>query len=112
MILAAIPILGSILDFLVNNVINLAGGVGAVFMALLVWLVKKYLVPFLDIEQHRRYAEYIATIADEVTDDLVRKYPDNKWLQYIDEAVDRVMEVCNIESEIARRAVSAALARK
>jgi hypothetical protein len=112
MITAFIPIIGSIFDFLINNVINLAGGVGAVFMALLAWLVKKYLIPFLDIERHRRYAGYIATIADEITDDLVRKYPDKRWLQFIDEAVDRVIEICDIQPEIARRAVSAALARK
>jgi hypothetical protein len=112
MYLVIIPILGSVFDFLINNIVNLAGGVGAILMTFLIWMVKKYLVPFLEIERHRRYARFIAVIADEVTDDLVRKYPDKNWIKYLDDAVDRVIEICDINREIARRAVSAAMMRK
>lgn len=112
MYLAIIPILGSVFDFLLDNFVNLAGGAGAVLMTFLTWMVKKYLVPFLEIERHRRYARFIASISDEVTDDLVRKYPDKSWIKYLDDAVDRVIEICDINREIARRAVSAAMARK
>jgi len=88
------------------------GGFGTIFLALVVWFARKYLVPFLQVENRRRYARYIAAIADEVTDDLVLKYPDRTWIKNIDEAVDKIISICNIDTEIARRAVSAALSRK
>lgn len=112
MFIAAIPILGSVFDFFVNNVISLAGGAGAIFLALAAWFTRKYLVPFLQMESRRRYAKYIAAIADEVTDDLVRRYPDKSWVKYIDEAVDKIISICKIDTEVARRAVSAAISRK
>jgi hypothetical protein len=112
MIIAVIPILSSVLEFIANNIISLAGGLGTIFMALIVWFAKHYLVPYLKVEKRRRYAEYIAVIADEVTDDLVRKYPDNNWLKKLDEAVDKIIDICGVDSEIAQRAVSAALSRK
>jgi hypothetical protein len=112
MITALIPIVGPVLEFIGNNVLQLAGGTGAVLMVVVTWLARKYLVPLLELEKRRRYARYIAIIADEVTDDLVRKYPDEAWLQYIDEAVDKIISVCHIDIEVARRATSAALARK
>ncbi|PKK83428.1 MAG: hypothetical protein CVT49_08390 [candidate division Zixibacteria bacterium HGW-Zixibacteria-1] len=105
-------ILVSFIDFMLNNILGIAGGIGAVFMALVVWLTRKYLVPFLVVEKRRRYARYISCIADEITDDLVRKYPDKEWVVYFDEAVDKVIEVCGIDTEVAGRAVSAALSRK
>ncbi|MEW5923767.1 MAG: hypothetical protein AB1746_07255 [Candidatus Zixiibacteriota bacterium] len=100
------------IDFVMNNIPGLAGGLGAVFLALITWLARKYLVPFLAVEKRRRYAGYISCIADEITDDLVRRYPDKEWIVYFDEAVDKVIEICNIDTEVAQRAVSAALSRK
>nr|MBN2276850.1 hypothetical protein [candidate division Zixibacteria bacterium] len=110
--IAVIPVLGSILEFITNNIIGLMGGLGTVIMTVIVWFAKKYLVPFLEIESRRRYAGYIAAIADEITDDLVRKYPGEEWIKYFDEAVDKIIDICAIDIEVARRAVSAALARK
>ncbi|MEP0827747.1 MAG: hypothetical protein HRF51_04430 [bacterium] len=112
MFIITIPILGSLWDFLLQNIFTLLGGLGTVFIALVVWFARKYLAPYLQVESRRRYAEYIAAIADEVTDDLVRKYPENEWVKRIDEAVDKIIEICGIDSEVARRATSAALARK
>lgn len=112
MILAFIPILSSILDFLTGNIIELAGGVGALVLAAIGWMAKKYLVPFLRDEGRRRYAEYIAVIADEVTDSLRQKYPGRSWAVYLDEAVDKIIDVCGIKAETARRAALAALSRK
>ena len=80
--------------------------------ALVTWFAKKYLVPWLQVERRRRYAEYIAVMADEITDDLIQRYPDNSWMKKLDEAVDKLIAICGIDPEIARRAVSAALSRK
>jgi hypothetical protein len=112
MILLAIPIIGSILDFLASNILGLAGGIGTVFLTLAAWMAKKHLVPFLVVEKRMRFAKYIACIADEITDDLVRKYPDKEWIVYFDEAVDKIIAVCGIDTDVAGRAISAALARK
>lgn len=112
MVLGFLGIFGSLLDFIVNNILSLAGGMGTVFMAVIIYLTKKYLAPYLMVESRRTYARYIASIADDLTDDLITRYPSNKYLGYIDEAVDKIIEICNIDEEIARRAVSAAFARK
>ncbi len=112
MIMAFIPIVGSVFDFIVGNIINLAGGVGAVFMAMIIWLTKKYLVPFVRVESRRRYAAYIAAIADEVTDELRQLYPNKSWTNYLDEAVDKIIDICDVKSDIAKRAASAAFSRK
>ncbi|MBN2227093.1 MAG: hypothetical protein JW763_06980 [candidate division Zixibacteria bacterium] len=95
-----------------DNLIDWLGGFGAVFMAVISVLAKRYLLPLLEIERRRRYATYIAAIADDVTDDLVQRYPDKEWLAYLDEAVDKIMEICEISPEVAERAAQAALARK
>jgi hypothetical protein len=112
MVPAFIPILGSVIEFLTNHLIGLLGGFGAVSLTLIMWFAKKYLVPYLKVEKRRRFAEYIAVIADDITDELIRKYPDKDWIKKIDEAVDKLIEICGIDTEVARRAISAALARK
>jgi hypothetical protein len=75
-------------------------------------LSRKYLIPFLVIGKRRKYAKWIAGIADEVTDDLRMRYPENEWLEHLDEAVDKVIEVCDISREIGRRVTQAAVSRK
>jgi hypothetical protein len=103
---------GSILDFIANNLLSLAGGIWAAVGFLVTWLAKQYLVPLLRVERNRRYARWIAAIADELTDDLKARYPGNKWISELDEAIDRIMEICGIEKAIAGRAIRAAVARK
>ena len=88
------------------------GGLGSLALALVSFLAKRYVVPFLTVARRRKYAEYIAAIADEVTDDLRARYPDRAWLAYLDEAVDTLIGVCGVSKDVARRAVMAATARK
>lgn len=74
--------------------------------------VRKYVLPFLTIGRRERYARYIARIADDVTDDLRGKYPEKEWLRHLDEAVDRLISICGIAPDVARRAVNASVVRK
>jgi hypothetical protein len=74
-------------------------------------LANKYLIPFLKVGKRKNYAGYIALIADEVTDDLRNRYPDNKWLEQLDRAIDQLIIICGISPEIAKRAISAAVNR-
>lgn len=112
MIALGIPLIGSILDFIAGNIINLAGGMGAIILIVVTWVTKMYLVPLLKMENRRRYAAYIAAIADEITDELRLKYPDKSWVVYLDEAVDKIIRICDIDQDVARRAISAAISRK
>jgi len=57
-------------------------------------------------------AEYVLLISDDVTDDMVAKYPDNKFWDIIDKSVDKIMEICGVPEEVAKRAAGASLKRK
>jgi len=103
---------GGFLQLFSDNPVAWLGGFGVVLMAVVTVLARRYLVPLLEIERRRRYATYIAAIADDVTDDLVQRYPDKEWVAYLDEAVDKIIEVCEISPEVAERAAQAAMARK
>jgi hypothetical protein len=91
---------------------NTLEALGAILLLLLGWVVKKYAIPFLNTELKKRMAEYILLIADEVTDQLVAKYPKNELLKWLDQAVDKIMEITGVSKEVATRAAQAALARK
>lgn len=88
------------------------GIVGSVGLVLVGHVVRKYVVPFLAAGKRQRQAQFIAMIADELTDELRKKYPDKRWLQRLDEAVDILVAICNVGPEIARRAINASAARK
>ena len=86
--------------------------VGSVAVIVAGWIANKYVVPFLHVGRRQRYAELIATLADEITDELMGLYPDTAWLEHLDEAVDKLISILGIDSDIARRAIRAAAARK
>jgi len=100
------------LESILTNALAWTGLVGSVILLVVGRLTKKYLLPYLVIGRRREYARWIALIADEVTDDLRARYPENEWLKHLDEAVDKVIELCQISAQVARRATNAALARK
>jgi hypothetical protein len=82
------------------------------FLAIVAWATAKYLVPLIKTERHRRYAQWIANIADDATDDLVASHPSD-WAKYLDSAVDKIVEVCGLQdASVAKRAVNAAIVRK
>ena len=88
------------------------GILGSVGLVLVSHVARKYVIPFLAAGKRQRYAEFIAMIADDLTDELRKKYPDKQWLQHLDEAVDLLISVCDVGQEVARRAINAAAARK
>lgn len=97
---------------LLTSLADSTGVIGSILLLLVSYVGKKYLIPFLLVAKRKQYASYIAVIADEVTDDLRARYPNNEWLQRLDAAVDRLMEICDIKREIAKRATHAAVGRK
>jgi hypothetical protein len=91
---------------------NTLQALGGILLLILGWAVKKYLIPYLNTQLKKKMAEYVLLIADEVTDQLVAKYPKNEWLRWLDQAVDNIMEITGVSEDIATRAAQAALARK
>ena len=83
--------------------------IGAVFL--------KWVKPLLTTAKKKKMAELIAQIADDITDELVVKYPDEKLWHYLNEGVDKVIETCKLKDNakgrnVAARATVAAMARK
>lgn len=76
------------------------------------WMAKRYLVPWLDTQLKKNLAQYVLLIADELTDYYSAKYPGNKIWEFLDEAVDKLMEICGVSEGTARRALEASLGRK
>jgi len=82
------------IESILTNIVSLTGMVGTVLMALVGYLGKRYLIPYLLVAKRREYAVWIAKIADEVTDDLKLRYPSNSWIGHLDDAVDKLMDIC------------------
>ena len=87
-------------------------GMGGLVLVVLGWLVKKHLVPLLSTEKSRTLAQHILLIADEVTNYFLQKYPGKDWAEWLDQAIDKIIEITGIEREVADRAIRAALERK
>ncbi|MGD8922823.1 MAG: hypothetical protein PVH24_06205 [Candidatus Zixiibacteriota bacterium] len=100
------------MDFIFAKSGSILGLLGSLGLVMASYAAKKYVIPFLSVGQRQKYAEYLAAIADDVTDELRAKYPDKEWLAHLDEAVDRLIEICGVSREIARRVVMASVARK
>jgi hypothetical protein len=88
------------------------GLLGSVGFVLASYVVKRYIIPFLQIGKRQQYAQFVTVIADEVIDELRQKYPDREWLTHLEEAVTKLAGICGVSTEIAERAVRASAARK
>ena len=88
------------------------GLISSTGLLLLGHVANKYVIPFLKIGKRKQYAQYVATIADEITDDLKNRYPEKDWVKHLDSAIDTLISICNISPQVARRAISASLSRK
>ena len=105
-------IVGDIGLFLANNIGTLVGAFGSVALSVLSWAAGRFVIPFLQVKKRREFAQWIAVIADDMTDALVARYTDKSWAVKIDEAVDLLAQICGVDDDISRRAIEAAIARK
>lgn len=85
---------------------------GSLGLLILGWVVQKYLVPLLSTDRKKKLAEHILLIADDVTDYFVLKYPASNWTEWIDQAVEQIIQITGVDREVAVRAAKAAIARK
>ena len=86
--------------------------IGTLLMLYLGYIVKKEIVPLLEIRRNREIASHILIIADDVTDYFRLKFPSAHWSVWLDRAVDRIIEITGVGRETAGRAARAAVARK
>jgi len=87
-------------------------GLGSLGLLILGWVVQKYVVPLLSTDRKKKLAEHILLIADDVTDYFVLKYPTSNWTEWIDQAVEQIIQITGVDREVAVRAAKAAIARK
>jgi hypothetical protein len=102
----------SIVNWFFSHAFTLLGGFWSVLLTVAIWWARRELKPYLKTEERRRKAMWIAQLADEITDELKARYPESKWLERLDEAVDKLIEAAGIAPEVASRAVHAAAGRK
>lgn len=89
------------------------GILGTVVTLAVTKLTTSHIIPFLQVGRRQKYAQHISIIADELTDELMERYPDNEWLQHVDAAVNKLITICNINNaSVASRAMKAAVNRK
>jgi len=84
----------------------------AIILIFLGWVITKYVRPLLNTETKKKVAEHILLIADDVTDWLLEMYPNEKPYKYLDQIINKIMEVCGVSRTVAERAAKAALKRK
>ena len=90
----------------------LVGGAKVVWMVM-DWALAKWLKPALDKKPNvKATVSEVAAVADEITDVLRDKYPDAKWDDYLDDAVDTIIKALDLKPDTAVRAARAAIARK
>ena len=85
---------------------------GAILLIAIGMITKKYIIPLLKTVHARQTAEHILTIADDVTDYFILKFPNAHWSNWLDRAVDKIIEITGVGREPAERVVRASIKRK
>lgn len=78
-------------------------------------VAEKWIKPWVfKTEKRAKTAQEIAYIADDLTDFLRARYPDQKWDDYLDDLTERLIEECGLHGsqDVAKTAATAAIARK
>ena len=89
------------------------GGI-PILMLILGYLAGKYLKPWVHKSQERlARAQEIAFIADRITDEMILMFPDQKWDDWLDDAVDKLIKSCGLtDADVAKREISAQISKK
>ncbi len=85
---------------------------GAILLIAVGIITRKYIIPLLKTAHARQTAEHVLTIADDVTDYFILKFPNAHWSNWLDRAVDKIIEVTGVGRGPAERATKASIKRK
>lgn len=102
-------ILSGIAGYLTANILEALISIGIVLLGI---VIKRYVIPLIKDADALQIAHRVAIIADDVTDHLKIKYPNKNWADWLDKAVDKIVEVLGVKPEVAERAAMAAIERK
>lgn len=107
-----------------QGIIGIIVGMGGIKLILWLWeiVIAKWIKPFfmkqmsdtngeIIVERWERAVD-IAQIADDITDYIVTMFPDQKWDDYLNEAIDKLIKQLGLSEDTAKRVAVAALARK
>lgn len=90
------------------------GGSAVLFMILkLLWdkIGIPAILKFIAIGTRSRKAKLLTHLADEFTDDLIAKYPNSKWIQFLDEAIDKLIIEAEWEDLSEKRITATSICR-
>jgi len=87
-------------------------GLLGLFLLILGYIAKKWLVPWLGSGIRLNIARHLLIVADDITDYYRALYPDKEWIEWFDEAVDKLIEVVGVKREIAQRVTRDTITRK
>lgn len=94
-------------NFLINLLLTGAGL--SIITGVLVVVLKKVLQPIVD--KHRKTAQDVATVADELVDILVAYFPNVKWDDAVQQLVHKLIDKLGLSRADAEDAIKAALIR-
>jgi hypothetical protein len=100
------------LEAILTWLLNQFGGLHNVVITAVVLLTAKVALPWLQAGTRMRYAAHLSHLADEITDDLIARYPDNRWTQVLDDAVDAVLKELGVNDLSEKRMNGAKLKKK
>ncbi len=89
------------------------GGIPIV-MLLIGYLAGKYLRPWIHKSSERlARAQEIALIADRITDEMLLMFPHQRWDDWLDKAVDKLIKACGLQdADLARREIASQIVKK
>lgn len=111
-------------------IIDQFGGLENLILSGVALVAAKFLVPWLKKGTRMRYATHLTHLADEITDDLLARYPDKDWSRILEESVETIRKELGVtdlsekrlnftskkkrehKTKVATRIASAALSRK
>jgi len=89
------------------------GGIPLILL-ILGYLAGRYIKPWIHRSSERlARAQEIALIADRITDEMLLMFPDQRWDDWLDKAVDKLIKACGLQdADLARREILSQVAKK
>lgn len=100
------------LEAILTWLLNQFGGLDNVVITAAVLLTARVLLPWLQTGTRMRYATHLSHLADEITDDLLARYPASEWVRALDGAVDAVLKELGVDDLSEKRMSAAKLKKK
>lgn len=108
-----IQVMASVISWVGNMLTEKSlAAIGTLLMLYLGYIIKKEILPLLQVKRNREIAEHLLVIADDVTDYFRVKFPGAHWSVWLDKAVDNIIEITGVGKDAAGRAARAAVSRK